>query len=371
MQRRRLGRTGEEVSALGFGGFHLLEITAREASFLLNRFLDAGGNYIETAAAYGNGESELKVGLAIANRRKEVFLATKCIVRDRAGARAQIDQSLKNLRTDWIDLLFMHAVATEEQLEQILVEGAVEAAEEARTQGKVRFLGISMHGDPSVLIEAINRYPFEAVMATFNYFDRFNFPDLEGRLLPLALARDLGIVLMKPLADGFLWRSAPQAFRYALSLPVSVVVTGINTREMLEADLSYVENFQPMTEEEKEELYRNAPELGDYVCRQCGACLPCPEGVPIPEIFRLEGLYDRQMRDGRPRDPAEYALRERLRFWYGGQEKARRLYHELPVSAAACTGCGQCLPLCPYHLPIIEKLHIADYKLSGDKKFLA
>ncbi|MCL4426675.1 MAG: aldo/keto reductase [Firmicutes bacterium] len=370
MERRRLGRTGQEVSVLGFGGFHLLEIPAREAAYLLNRYLDAGGNYVETAAAYGNGESELKVGAALAHRRDEIFLATKCIARDKKGAAEQIDRSLQNLQTDRVDLLFMHAVGTGEQLGQILAPGgALEAAEEARAQGKIRFLGISMHGQPDTLIEGITRYPFDAVMATFNYFDRFNFPDLEGKLLPLARGKDLGLVLMKPLADGFLWRSAPVAFRYALSLPVSVVVTGMNTKEMLEADLAYVRDFQPMSAKEKEELFRSAPELGEYVCRQCDACLPCPKGVPIPEIFRLEGYYDRQMRDGKARDPAEYALRERLRFWYGGQERARQQYQDLPVKAAACIGCGECLPRCPYHLAIVEKLGIADYKLSGAKRY--
>ena len=108
--------------------------------------------------------------------------------------------------------------------------GALEGAEEARKKGKIRFLGVSMHGQPDVLIQSIKSYPFDAVMATINYYDRFNFPKIENVLIPLALKKEIAIVLMKPLADGYLWKSAETAFRYAMSQPVSVVVSGFNNK---------------------------------------------------------------------------------------------------------------------------------------------
>lgn len=370
MEKRKFGKTGLETSILGFGGFHLLEIPASEAEYLLNRYLDEGGNYIETAASYGDGESERKIGRVIAKRRRECILATKTGERTKKGCLDSLNRSLKNLQTDYIDLLIMHGVGTMEELDTILgPDGAIEGALQAQREGKIGFIGISMHGQPDVLIEALKRYPFDAVMTTINYYDRFNFPEIEDVLVPLALEKEAAIILMKPIADGFLWRSAPMAFRYAMSQPVSVVVAGINTREMLEEDLRYANEFVPLTPEEKEELFKNAIELGNYVCRQCGKCLPCPEGINIPEIFKLEGYYDRQMRDGIVRDPAEFALRDRLRFWFGNDKMARAKYAQLDVKADKCTGCGECVPRCPYNIDIIRKLHIADYKLGNKEIF--
>ncbi len=370
MKRRRLGKTGLEVSILGFGGFHLVEIPEREAIGLLNRYLDRGGNYVETAAEYGAGESELKIGPVMKSRRDECILATKCYLRDRDGAATSMDDSLRRLGVDHVDVMYMHGVGTYEELDKILADnGAIRALEDAQRAGKVRFSGVSMHGQPDVLIAAVKAYPFDVVMTTFNYFDRFNFPATESELLPLAQNMDMGIVGMKALADGYLWRSPGQALRYAWSLPISTMVAGMNTSDMLEMDAHLAEDFVPLTDTEREELYRTAPELGDYVCRQCGECLPCPEGIDIPQLFLLEGYYDRQMWDGVVRDPQDYALRERLRFWYGGQEKARELYASLPVRAPACSSCGECEPRCTYGLKIVEKLRLAHYKLAGGPLF--
>ncbi len=370
MERRPFGKTGLETSLLGFGGFHLLEIPAREGEALLDRYLDAGGNYVETAASYGSGESELKVGQVIKRRRHECILTTKTQERSRQGCLDSLDRSLRHLQTDHVDLLLMHAVGTMADLDKILgPDGAMEGVRQAQQAGKVRYVGLSMHGQPDTLIEALRRYPFDAVMTTVNYYDRFNFPEIEGTLLPLAEEKGTAVILMKPVADGFLWRSAESAFRYAMSQPVSVVVAGINTPEMLEQDLQWAETFQPMTEDEKERLYAEAPELGNYVCRQCGRCQPCPNGIDIPAVFRLEGYYDRQMRDGLVRDPAEFALRDRLRFWFGGQNTARDRYAQLAVKADQCDSCGACSSRCPYGIDIPRKLGIADYKLAAKPLF--
>lgn len=368
MEKRAFGKTGLKTSLLGFGGFHLLEIPASEAEYLLDTYLDAGGNYVETAASYGSGESELKVGRVMSRRRKDCILATKTGARDKSGCAESLNNSLRNLNTDHIDLLLMHGVGTMEELHKILgPDGAMEAVVEAKKQGKIGHVGISMHGQPDVLIEALKQYPFEAVMSTINYYDRCNFPEIEDTLLPLAEEKGAAVILMKPVADGMLWRSAPEAFRYAMSRPVSVVVAGINTREMLQKDLEFANNFTPMSMEEEQELLKNAVELGDYVCRQCGKCEPCPEGVPITEIFKYEGYFDRQMRDGKVRDAAEFALRDRLRFWFGNKNMAMEKYAALDIKGDKCTECKLCMSKCPYNIDIIQKLHIADYKLGGKK----
>lgn len=366
MQRRTLGRTGLEVSILGFGGFHLLEISTDDARSILHRYLDAGGNYVETAAEYGHGESERKIGPILATQRDQCVLATKCHARDRDTAERLINQSLRHLLTDHVDILFMHHVQKPEELDRILAEdGALRAAEAARDAGKIRFVGISNHGHPELLVEALRRYPFDIVMTNFNYYDRFNFPLTEDELLPLMTREKVGIVAMKAVGDGFLWRSAEQGFRYAWTLPIHVMVAGMNTMDILEQDLVYAETFTPMSEEEKESWFFEAPELGTYVCRLCRKCLPCPEGVDIPGIFELEGQYDRQMWDAVVRDPADYWLRMVLRFWFENQDRAQATYARLPVKADACTDCGECVPRCPYHLSIVEKLHHVHYKLTG------
>lgn len=364
MEKRKFGRTGLQTSLLGFGGFHLLEIPYTEAEFLLNEYLDKGGNYIETAAGYGDGESEIKIGKAVSKRRAEYILATKSGERKKDGFISSLNRSLTYLNTDHVDLVFMHAVGTMEDLNTILGPGgAMEGFLETKRDGKVNFVGISMHGQPDVLIQALQKYPFDVVMTTINYYDRFNYPEIEEVLVPLANKKDTAIVLMKPIADGLLWKSSPLAFKYAFSQPVSVIVGGINTRDILEMDLKYANEFYPITAEEKAEIYKNATELGNYVCRQCDQCLPCPEGLPISEIFKYEGYFDRQMANGTVIDPGEFALRERLRFWFGNKNLAIANYDKIDIKADKCTKCGICIPKCPYGIDIIKKLELADYKL--------
>jgi len=364
VEHRPLGKTGLNVSILGFGGFHLLEIPVTEAEKLLNAYLDAGGNYVETAAGYGNGESERKIGRSIMHRRGDFVLVSKTDKRDAAGAAAQIDRTLRHLRTDHLDGILMHGIASIDELNQILAPGgAYEAADSARQAGKVGFIGISMHGWPGALIEALRRDRFAAVMSTINYYDRCNYPEIENILLPLAQEKGAGVILMKPVADGYLYRSAAQAFRYAFSRPVSVVVAGINNEKILKDDLAYAESYTKMTEEEEDELLRDAPELGSYVCRQCGKCA-CPQGVHIREVFACEGYFDRQMARGVVEDTAQYALMERLRFWFGQKELGQARYAKISGGITACNDCGKCLPQCPYHIDIPAKLRIADYKLA-------
>jgi predicted aldo/keto reductase-like oxidoreductase len=353
---------------LGLGGFHLLEISVSSAHTIMNRYLDAGGSYIETAPQYGEGESERKVGPVMASRRNECVLATKCHERDREAATHSIEISLDRLKTDYVDILFMHHVQTPAELDQILApDGALRAAEAAREAGKVRFIGISNHGYPETLVDALQRYPFDVIMSNFNYYDRFSFPGIEAELLPLALEENVGIVGMKAVGDGYLWRSAETAFRYAWTLPIHVMVAGMNTLDLLEKDLALARAFKPMSDEERERWFAKAPELGTYVCRLCDKCLPCPEDVDIPGIFELEGVYDRQMWDGVVRDPADYLLRQGLRFWFQNEERARTAYSHLPVKADACTDCGECEPRCPYNLPIADKLRHTHYKLTAGK----
>jgi len=368
LPKREFSKTGEQVSILGLGGFHLLEVSDTEATGLINRYLDEGGNYIETAAEYGAGESEHKIGLVMAERRDECFLVTKCHIRDRKGAGKTIEESLRRLQTDHVDLLLLHHVLREEELEQIYSRGgAMEAFLEAKKSGKARYLGITGHGQPDVLIKALQEKPhLDALMTGFNFYDRFNFPGKEQRLIPLAKDRGVALIGMKAFADGLLWEYPEESLRYALTLPIVVLACGFNTTAMLETDLEIVRRFKPMSEKEKQEIFTHNPVLKHSVCRLCDECLPCPEGINIPKVFLYEGWYDRQMRDRRIRSTPEFALRDRLRFWLDDRDLARQSYSQLDVKADACTACGDCSPRCPFDLDIIAKLDNAHYKLTRE-----
>jgi len=365
LEYRGLGSTGEKVAMLGLGGYYLIMIPEQEAIEIVHRYLDMGGNYVETAYAYGSGDSERKIGQALKGRRDEVFLATKVAARDKADAARILQRSLENLQTDHVDLLFMHAVQEFDQLEAILGEnGALRAAEEARQAGKVRFIGISGHGWADVLVEALNRYPFDAVMHTFNYLDRFNYPSSEVELLPLAAEKGVAVVGMKPIGNGYLHRSPELALRYAFSLSCATVVSGMDKMEYLETDMAVAKAFEPMSKKEIEKLFAEAPELDNYVCRQCYKCVPNPKKVPIPHIFQLEGMFDRQLDDGRPHEAKDMVFRFTQGGWFHTDQVARRRYRDLKVNPDDFGSCAQVEPNCPYGLEIVRKLKYVHEKLK-------
>lgn len=365
METRALGQTGLSLSILGFGGFHLVEIPQADASRLLNAYLDAGGSYIETAASYGDGISESKIGASVSRRRGEFTLATKSMQRTRDGFLSDLENSLRNLKTDHVDLLFMHAVQTAEEADSIFAPGgALEGAERAKRDGKIRFVAISGHGRPDGLLRAEKQHRFDALMAVFNYFDRFNFPAVDRELVPLCRQKGTGLIAMKAFADGYLYRSPVPSLRYTLSMPVATIVAGMNSEALLKKDLEMVSTLKPMTEAEKEELYRTAPELGDYVCRFCGKC--AADGFDPQAVFQLEAVFDRQMDGMRVEDSAQYALQERLKHWFAQKDAARKEYGHLAVKVDPAKDYRALSRLCPYGIDIDRKLKIAHQKLSAD-----
>ncbi len=370
MEKRILGKTGIEVSILGLGGFHMLEISKELVSQLVDIYLDHGGNYIETAAEYGDGESEKKLSYAIKNRRNDVVLVSKCHIRDREGARKFVERTLRNLKTDHLDILFLHHVTMQEDVDVLLKRpSALDYVFEAKEKGMIRAIGVSFHGLPDYALKLLKAQELDVAMTGFNYYDRFNFPSIFEEFLPYARSKNMGIVGMKAVADGYLYRSTEDAFRYALSQDIDIMVAGTNSKEILLKDISIVDNFKPMSKKSMENLYFRAPELNSYVCRQCNKCLPCPEGINIPKIFEYEGWYDRQMRDYKPHEAPDYALRERLAFWFGNQNEAKEAYKSMDKNYTDCTNCGLCEERCPYDLQVIDKLRLVHFKLANGDIF--
>lgn len=261
MPVRPLGRTGHDVCLFSLGGQATIEKEGtRDASLaIINRAIDLGVNYIDTAAAYGNGISQTYIGEVMATRRREVFLASKTHDRTRDGSLRLLEQSLKLLRTDRLDLWQLHNVRFDEQVDQIFArDGAIEALRQARDQKMVRFLGITGHYDPDVLARAIARFPFDTVLMAVNPADRHRLSFIE-RLLPLATEKGMGVIGMKIPARGRIFKdgaitSIRPPLRYVLSLPISTAIIGCDNVEQLEENIAVARAFSPMPEAEMRAL---------------------------------------------------------------------------------------------------------------------
>jgi predicted aldo/keto reductase-like oxidoreductase len=366
LPRRTLGRTGLDVSILGLGGFHQVETLQSDLNGIVHRYLAAGGNYIETARSYGAGASEVKLGRALASVDRDSYvLATKTSERGEEGAWRQLNESLEALGVDALDLYFLHNIGDMGTLDAICApDGALRAFERALDQGLIRHLAMSSHW-PAMYLESLARLPLEAVLIWGNYLDCCNFPEIPNEVLPGLREQGVGILFMKPLADGFLYRSPELAFRYSLAQDVDCVVSGFNSLAMLETDIACCLDSASANAHDVAGILANAPELGDYVCRQCAECsvLSGESGVALKRVFELEGKTDRQMNTGAQTTAAQYALAERLKGWFASAGRAREMYGELPVQASALAA----MPLdpCRYGIDIARKLAIADAKLMG------
>lgn len=261
LPKRKLGKTGYEVGIFSLGGQATLEQPGKEKESveIINRAIDLGVNYIDTAAAYGQGISETYIGKVMKERRKEVFLATKTHYRSYDGSMKLLEKSLKQLQTDHIDLWQLHNVRTEEDLRKIFSgNGAIKALEKARSEGVVRFLGITGHYDPFVLKKAINEYNFDCILMALNASDRHNKSFIDN-LLPFAVEKNLGIIGMKIPARGRIFHqngitTMKQAMEYVLTLPVSTIIVGISNIKELEENIHIARNFKPLSKKEMREL---------------------------------------------------------------------------------------------------------------------
>ena len=258
---------------------------------LLNKALDGGINFVDTADCYG--DSEEKIGITLRGRRKEFYLSTKIDERDRIGVQKKLERCLRRLRTHWIDLVLFHDVRGSEY-DRIFESGGLEALERAREEGKIREIGISIHHSLAMMRKVI-----ESV--------------------------------------------AQVSLHYVLSNPhITCAIPGMREIHELNENLQVGRQPRKLTREEIKALMRWVGEAGKGFCRNCGYCLPCPEGIPIPDIFRFEGYYER------------YELKQ----W------AKDQYRSLEVKADACSGCEQCVELCPYGVSIPERLKIAHRTLQ-------
>jgi aryl-alcohol dehydrogenase-like predicted oxidoreductase len=252
------------VSAIGLGGYHLGAPPEAEAIRIVQEAVDRGIDFMDNCWDYNGGRSEEVMGKALAGaRRAQAFLMSKVDGRTRAAAAAQLEQSLRRLATDVIDLVQLHEVIRMEDAERVFAEdGAIAALLEARAAGKLRYIGFTGHKDPETMghmldVAAQHGFRYDAVQLPLNVMDP-HFRSFEANLLPRLLGEDIGVLAMKPFGAGQILRSgvvsAEECLRYSLSLPVSSVITGCDSLGVLEQALAIGIGFTPMSDGEKREL---------------------------------------------------------------------------------------------------------------------
>ena len=257
---RTLGRTGAKVSILAFGcGSRFLMYKDEEsATAILNHAIDLGITYLDTAYAYGDGESETRVGKVMASRRKDVWLATKIPDRSRDEFLRRLEASLKRLKTDHVDLVHIHSLGQADDLAKIEApDGALKGLMEAREQKMARFVGMTSHTNGEVMARAIERHDLDCVQMALNASRNGRFEELA---LPAANAKNLGVIAMKVTGQEFLVGEGPgkadmsSLLRYSMSLPVTTAVVGMPRPEMLAHNVETARSFSPLNDQEKERL---------------------------------------------------------------------------------------------------------------------
>lgn len=261
MRYRKLGKTGELVSCVGVGGFHIgIPKDEQEGIKIIRTALDAGMNFLDNCWDYHDGGSEIRMGKALQDGyRKKAFLMSKIDGRTKEAAAKQIDESLHRLQTDVIDLMQHHEVIRVEDPDRIFREGgAQEALEAARKAGKVRYIGFTGHKDPFVhlrTLELAKEYGvrFDAVQLPLNVLDA-HFRSFARQVLPVLVKEQIGVLGMKPMASGAILKAkaatAEECLNYALTLPTSVVITGMESMERLNQALAVAKNFKPLPDEQ-------------------------------------------------------------------------------------------------------------------------
>jgi aryl-alcohol dehydrogenase-like predicted oxidoreductase len=259
METRPFGRTGERFPILSFGAQRIVDehnCSEEQAIAILNRALDRGIRYFDTAWIYSRGQSEERVGKVARHRRKEMWIATKAWERTREGARRQLEESLARLQTDHVDEWRLHNIWDLAELDKCLAPaGALQAMIQARDEGLVRYISLSGHANPQVQIEALRRFPFDSVLIAVSVLDHFIYSFAE-EFLPVANAQGVATIGMKVFALGKLSHVYDRALRYTLGLPVSTTIVGCATMEELEKDLAIAENFVPLSGPERLALFR-------------------------------------------------------------------------------------------------------------------
>ena len=329
MDYRVLGKTGLRISRLGFGGIPIQKSDAENTKKLIDELILQGVNFIDTARGYTVSEEYL--GYALRGVRDKFVLATKSMARTADAMARDIDISLHNLGTDYIDLYQIHNPGAKDLETVTSADGALEALQAAKDAGKIGHIGITLHSVE--LFAKVLELPWvETVMFPYNIVET------QGEdLIARCAEKNIGFICMKPLAGGAI-DDAHIAMRFIVSNPhVSVVIPGMADVEEIAQNVQAAENTAPLSQEEQDKVAKIRAQLGTNFCRRCNYCAPCTVGINIPAVFLFEGYYSR------------YDLKQ----W------AASRYATLSKTASDCIGCGACESRCPYSLPIRQMMNSA------------
>lgn len=326
MEYRILGKTGLQVSRMGFGGLPIQRADEDACKEILVKLASLGVNYIDTARGYT--VSEGYIGKALAGMRDKFILATKSMAKNKETMARDIDISLQNLQTDYIDIYQIHN-PNRESYEQIIAPGgALEALLEAKKAGKIGHVGFTNHF--AEMIELVLQEDWvETVMFPYNIVET------QGeKILSLCKEKNVGFIAMKPLAGGAI-EDARLALRYISACDnVDVIIPGMDYPAQVQENYDAIGDNAPLSAEEQEKIKAIRKDLGTNFCRRCNYCAPCAVGIKIPTVFLFDGYLTR----------------------YGLPDWAKARYEALDKYASDCVVCGDCEKRCPYHLPIRKML---------------
>ncbi|OFW56594.1 MAG: hypothetical protein A2133_00045 [Actinobacteria bacterium RBG_16_64_13] len=339
MQRMTLGRTGLETYRLGFGGIPIQRVTEAEAVETVRFALERGLDFIDTSRAYST--SERRIGLALkeagigADRTgpdgtagpagRHVVLASKSHAKTADKMRADLETSLKELQRDYIDIYKAHFVSNQADYETVIsTGGALEALQKAKEEGLIGHIGITGHS-LDVLYRALTDDLFDVVMVCFSFLE----PQARAMIIPKAIGKNVGVIAMKPFSGGVI-DDARLALKYALGEPGVLVIAGVESPALFDENWRVFEEGEPLTDAEQHQILEMQQSYDKVFCRRCDYCQPCSEEIPIQTVLGVRALVKRMGKEVLQKGP----------LW-AGVNKGR-----------TCAECGECLPRCPYELPI-------------------
>ena len=326
MEKVRLGRTNLIVTKLGWGGIPIQRVGEREAVSVIRAVIEMGVDLLDTARAYTN--SEHRIGLALQKIDRPVILSSKSLVRT-AKIYNEVHESLKQMKVKKINIYHLHGVSNFEEYEKVMAPGgAYECLNRARDEGLIDHIGITSH-NLNVLERAIEDGHFEVVMACYSFLE----PAAAQKVFPLAKEKDIGMLVMKPFSGGVIDEAGP-AMRFVLSTPNIVPIPGSETLEKAHENWKIFTEGYSLTEKDKERIEVIKKEFHQQFCRRCDYCQPCTEKINIQFAVGLKTIIKR----------------------FGPQALELGWMKDLIEKARNCSECGDCLPRCPYHLPIPDMI---------------